>query len=120
MPAPSGEPTGKDLAKRGTLGTNRRLVVDRTRQPRVVNVSGANVHDLKLLEDAIPPLRLPDTRRGRTRKRPVKLHADRGTTVRAAIHQAFLAVGRSLIGWHAGNRSLDVSGVSKQMRQPAA
>ena len=39
------------------------------------------MHDSKMLEeavDAIPPLRLPGKRRGRPRKRPVKLHADKG------------------------------------------
>jgi IS5 family transposase len=38
------------------------------------------VHDSQLLEetvDAIPALRLPCRRRGRPRKRPIKLHADK-------------------------------------------
>ena len=46
-----------------------------------MTISGANVHDSQLLEavvDAIPPLRLPGKRRGRPRKRPMKLHADKG------------------------------------------
>ena len=45
-----------------------------------MTISGADVHDSKLLDetvDAIPPLRLPHRRRGRPRKRPVKLHADK-------------------------------------------
>ena len=49
--------------------------------PLAITISAANVHDSKLLEetvDAIPPLRLAHRRRGRPRKRPVKLHADRG------------------------------------------
>jgi transposase len=44
-------------------------------------ISGSNVHDSKMLQEAvvaIPPLRLPRRRRGRPRKRPVKLHADKG------------------------------------------
>jgi transposase len=56
-------------------------VVDRAGLPLAVTISGANVHDSKVLEavvDAIPPLRLPGKRRGRPRKRPVKLHADKG------------------------------------------
>jgi transposase len=56
-------------------------VVDRHGVPLAVTLSGANVHDSKLLEetvDAIPPLRLPHRRRGRPRQRPVKLHADKG------------------------------------------
>lgn len=43
--------------------------------------SGTNVHNSKMLDetiDAIPPLRLPGKRRGRPRKRPVKLHAGKG------------------------------------------
>ncbi len=56
-------------------------MVGRAGLPLAVTISGANVHDSKRLEeavDAIPPLRLPGKRRGRPRKRPVKLHADKG------------------------------------------
>lgn len=76
-----GEQTGKDPTNRGKLGTKRHVVVDRQGLPLAVTISGANVHDSKLLEDtvdAIPALRLPGKRRGRPRKRPVKLHADKG------------------------------------------
>lgn len=63
------------------MGTKRHIVVDRHGLPLAVTLSGANVHDSQLLEatvDAIPPLRLPQHRRGRPRKRPTKLHADKG------------------------------------------
>jgi transposase len=76
-----GEATGKDPTNRGKLGSKRHLVVDRTGLPLAVTASGANVHDSQLLEetvDAIPALRLPNRRRGRPRKRPIKLHADKG------------------------------------------
>jgi IS5 family transposase len=76
-----GEQTGKDPTNRGKLGTKRHIVVDRNGLPLAVIISGANVHDSKMLEetvDAIPPLHLPGKRRGRPRKRPVKLHADKG------------------------------------------
>jgi transposase len=56
-------------------------VVERNGVPLAVTLSGANVHDSLLLEetvDAIPTLRLPHRQRGRPRKRPVKLHADKG------------------------------------------
>jgi IS5 family transposase len=46
-----------------------------------VILSAANVHDSKLVEaalDAIPSLRRPHGARGRPRKRPEKLHADKG------------------------------------------
>lgn len=82
VPAPGGgEQTGKDPTNRGKLGTKRHIVVDRQGTPLAVSISGSNVHDSRILEeavDAIPPLRLPGTRRGRPRKRPVKLHADKG------------------------------------------
>lgn len=78
---PGGDATGKDPTNRGKLGTKRHIVVDRHGVPLAVTISGANVHDSKLLEetvDAIPALRLPHRRRGRPRKRPTKLHADKG------------------------------------------
>jgi transposase len=82
VPAPGGgEQTGKYPTNRGKLGTKRHIVVDRNGVPLAVTISGANVHDSKLLEetvDAIPALRLPYRRRGRPRKRPTKLHADKG------------------------------------------
>src|SRR5258707_8444314 len=76
-----GAATGKDPTNRGKLGTKRHVVVDRNGVPLAVRISGSNVHDSKMLEetvDAIPPLRLPRHGRGRPRKRPVKLHADKG------------------------------------------
>jgi Transposase DDE domain len=59
-------------------------VVDRNGVPLSVTIAGSNVHnvhDSRMLEatvDAIPSLRLPHKRRGRPRKRPTKLHADKG------------------------------------------
>lgn len=53
-------------------------MVDRRGIPLAVRQSAANVHDSKMLEatvDAIPAIK---GRRGRPRKRPVKLHADKG------------------------------------------
>jgi IS5 family transposase len=54
------------------------LVVDRQGIPLAVTLSAANVHDSRMLEetvDAIPALK---GRRGRPRKRPHKLHTDKG------------------------------------------
>jgi IS5 family transposase len=76
-----GELTGRDPTNRGKLGTKRHVVVDRNGVPLAVTISGSNVHDSRMLEasvDAIPALRLPCRRRGRPRKRPEKLHADKG------------------------------------------
>ena len=53
-------------------------MVDRRGIPLAVTHSEANVHDSKVLEeavDAVEPIRKP--RRGRPRKRPKKLHADK-------------------------------------------
>lgn len=52
-------------------------MVDRRGTPLAVLLSGANLNDHLLLEaalDAIPPIRRP---RGRPRRRPDKLHADK-------------------------------------------
>jgi IS5 family transposase len=80
-PLLGGEQTGKDPTNRGKLGTKRHLVVDRTCVPLAVTLSAANFHDSQRLDvrvDAIPPLRLAEMRQGRPRRRPVKLHADKG------------------------------------------
>jgi transposase len=56
-------------------------VVDRNGLPLAVLVSAANVHDSKMFEpllDAVPPVQGPW---GRPRKRPPKLHADKGYDV---------------------------------------
>lgn len=53
-------------------------MVDRTGVPLAILLTGANVHDSKALTavvDAVGPVR---QRRGRPRKRPDKLHADKG------------------------------------------
>ena len=53
-------------------------MVDGSGAPLAVRHTAANVHDSKVLEeavDAIAPIRRP---RGRPRERPKKLHADRG------------------------------------------
>jgi transposase len=55
--------------------------VDRSGIPLAIVLSAANVHDSLLLEatlDAIPPIRQPHGSRGRPRRRPTKLHADKG------------------------------------------
>jgi IS5 family transposase len=47
----------------------------------VVGLSAANTHDSTLLEpmvDAVPPVKGPRGQPGRPRKRPAKLHGDKG------------------------------------------
>jgi transposase len=75
-----GEQTGSNPVDRGKRGSKYHLVVDRNGVPLAVRLSGANVHDSKLLEpliDAIPPVVGPRGRPGRPRFRPAKLHADK-------------------------------------------
>ena len=56
-------------------------MVERRGIPLAVALTAANVHDSKVIEelvDAIEPIRHPVGRAGRPRKRPAKLHADKG------------------------------------------
>lgn len=80
VPAPcGGEETEPDPTSRGKLGCKRHLVVDRNGLPLAVIISAANVHDSRRLEaaiDAVPGVR--GGRGGQPRKRPYKLHADKG------------------------------------------
>ncbi|MBA4116296.1 MAG: IS5 family transposase [Rubrobacter sp.] len=73
-----GQKTGANPTDKGKSGSKRHVVVDRGGIPLSVIHSAANVHDSKALEeavDAISPIRKPH--RGRPRKRPKKLHADK-------------------------------------------
>jgi transposase len=63
---------------RGKPGSKIHAVSDRNGLPLHAEVSAANVNDHRLLEDVVdgvPPVRQPI---GRPRKRPGKLHADKG------------------------------------------
>jgi transposase len=73
-----GEVTGSNPTNRGRPGTKRHIVTDRRGISLTVRLSGANLHDSRLLDpllDAIPPIH---GKRGRPRHRPGKLHADKG------------------------------------------
>ncbi len=73
-----GELTGPNPVDRGKYGSKIHLVTERTGLPISVGISGANVHDSQALIpllQGIPPIR---SRRGRRRRRPEKLHADKG------------------------------------------
>jgi transposase len=66
---------------RGKPGSKDQLVVDANGIPLTVGLSAANTHDSLLLEamvDAVPAVIGPRGRPGRPRKRPAKLHADKG------------------------------------------
>lgn len=78
---PGGEKAGPNPADRGKQGSKRHLVVDRQGVPLAIEHSAASIHDSKMIEeavDAIRPIRGPRGRSGRPRKRPKKLHADKG------------------------------------------
>ncbi len=73
-----GEFTGPNPTDRGKPGTKRHVIVAASGVPLALLLSAANVHDSRLLEpllDAVPPIRQCA---GRPRKRPGKLHADKG------------------------------------------
>jgi IS5 family transposase len=78
---PGDQKTGPNPTDRGKSGSKRHLVVDRNGVPLTVRQSAANVHDSKMLEEAVDaarPIHGPRSRSGRPRKRPRKLHADKG------------------------------------------
>jgi IS5 family transposase len=63
---------------RGKKGSEIHLITERTGLPLSIGISGANLHDSQALEPlvrGIPPIR---SRRGPRRRRPAKLHADKG------------------------------------------
>jgi transposase len=76
-----GEATGPNPTDRGKRGSKYHLLVDDQGVPLAARISAANVHDSTLLEpvvDAVPPIWRPVGEPGRPRRRPDKLHADKG------------------------------------------
>src|SRR5919205_1329726 len=76
-PLPGGEKTGPNPTDRSKQGSKRHIMVDKGGVPLAVRHAAANTHDSTLFEemvDAIEPIRRP---RGRPRRRPQKLHADK-------------------------------------------
>lgn len=70
--------TGPNPTDRGKSGSKIHLITDRNGVPLSLGISGANMHDslgLQPLVRGIPPIR---SRRGPRRRRPAKLHADKG------------------------------------------
>ncbi|MFF3243249.1 IS5 family transposase [Streptomyces sp. NPDC002870] len=70
--------TGPNPTDRGKSGSKIHLIVDRSGLPLSIGISAANLHDSQALIPlvrGIPPVR---SRRGRRRRRPGKLHADKG------------------------------------------
>jgi transposase len=72
-----GEKTGPNPTDRGKAGSKRHVVVDRQGLPLGVLLTAANCPDPRAFEpllDGIGPIKCP---RGRPRKRPDKVHADK-------------------------------------------
>ncbi|MFF9984632.1 IS5 family transposase [Streptomyces erythrochromogenes] len=70
--------TGPNPTDRGKPGSKVHLITDRNGLPLSLGIAGANMHDslgLEPLVRGIPPIR---SRRGPRRRRPGKLHADKG------------------------------------------
>ncbi|MFE9245116.1 IS5 family transposase [Nocardiopsis sp. NPDC006938] len=73
-----GDLTGPNPVDRGKKGAKIHLITDRTGLPISMAISGANLHDSRApqpLIRAIPPIR---SRRGGRRRKPGKLHGDKG------------------------------------------
>ncbi|MER5325483.1 IS5 family transposase [Streptosporangium roseum] len=73
-----GDLTGPSPVDRGKPGAKIHLITERTGLPIAVAISAANTHDSLALEPlvrSIPPIR---SRRGPRRRRPAKLHGDKG------------------------------------------
>jgi transposase len=74
-----GDLVGPNAVDRGKPGSRYHLLVDADGIPLAAHVSAANTHDSKLFEpllDAAPAIK--GRGRGRPRRRPGKLHADKG------------------------------------------
>ncbi|MGC5411273.1 IS5 family transposase, partial [Streptomyces sp. DT225] len=73
-----GDLTGPNPVDRGKKGSKIHLITERTGLPLSIGISAANTHDSQGLEPlvrGIPPIR---SRRGPRRRRPARLHADKG------------------------------------------
>ncbi|MGW4421725.1 IS5 family transposase [Streptosporangium sp. NPDC004631] len=73
-----GKLTGPNPVGHGKKGAKIHVITERTGLPPSVAISAANVHDSLAVEPlarGIPPIR---SRRGRRRRRPARLHGDKG------------------------------------------
>ncbi|MFJ3544839.1 transposase [Streptomyces rubiginosohelvolus] len=73
-----GDLTGPNPVDRGKYGSKIHLITERSGLPISIGISGANLHDSQALiplVKGIPPIR---SRRGPRRRKPAKLHADKG------------------------------------------
>jgi transposase len=74
-----GEHTGPNPTDRGKAGSKYHFLADRQGTPLAVQLTAANVHDsVEVLVDSVQPIHRPTGEPERPRKRPAKLHADKG------------------------------------------
>jgi transposase len=72
-----GPETGPNPTDRGKAGTKHHILVDREGVPLAVELTAANVHDSVPFEPMLDKVPSILRSRGRPRKRPAKLHADK-------------------------------------------
>jgi transposase len=73
----AGEHTDRNPTDRGKLGCKHPLLVNQRGLPLVAQISGAKIHDSRLLIPLVESIPAVRSLSGRARKRPGKLHADR-------------------------------------------
>lgn len=83
---PGGLCTGPNPADRGKPGSKRHLITDRGGIPLTFCVTGANRHDSVVFEELVDSLPEIGGKRGRPRRWPEKLHADKAYDFDAAGH----------------------------------
>lgn len=75
---PGGPYTGPNPTDRGKLGSKHHIITDRQGIPLIFCVTGANRHDSVVFEELVDALPAVGGKRGRPRRWPEKLHADKG------------------------------------------
>ncbi|GHG95118.1 hypothetical protein Srubr_36740 [Streptomyces rubradiris] len=73
-----GHLTGPNPTDRGKKGSKIHLTVDRTGLPLSIGISAANLHDSQALIPLVRGIPSIRSRRGPRRRRPGKLHGDKG------------------------------------------
>ena len=73
-----GEARGANPTDRGKLGVKRHVAVEARGLPLAVRLSAANVHDSKRFIELLEAIAPIGGLQGRPRKRPDKVHADKG------------------------------------------
>ncbi|MGW1787007.1 IS5 family transposase [Streptomyces sp. NPDC002143] len=78
-PGPQRGPlTGPNPTDRGKKGSKIHLIVDRSGLPLSIGISAANLHDSRALIPLVRGIQPIRSRRGPRRRRPGKLHGDKG------------------------------------------